>query len=413
MKTSRSTLEKYLLERFRGFALNSKIGQELAENIKKRRNMPQELALDIIARGLVIDRSDFHLYCILEGIAELDKDKELISKYFTDFEIADYSTRQLESFTYKFPIEIECYPVGEGQWIGHTNTNFFMDLRRAQMITYNERAQRALTQKIVGGEVQNIITVNTKAVTEIQQSLHRGEYIPTTITLNIPMESDADFYYDEERKVLVVNYIPTFDISDGYHRFLGMSKEKNVNPDFNAPWEIRIINYMEAKTKHFIYQESLKTPMAAIDSEALNAYSPANKVVERLNGNPTFALFGQINNTNGNMRLSYFVKCINHFYFKGIKEPTNADVREAVQDIQTKINCLANIDPYYEDHRYEYIEVLVLFVVMRNSATLEDMDKNYKHVLQHIEQIPKRLFDGNESIRPSDIAKIQALIQEV
>ena len=93
--------------------------------------------------------------------------------------------------------------------------------------------------------------MNNKAVSEIAYAYEHNEFIPNTLTFNIPMETNFDFYYDEDSCTLIINSLPYFDISDGYHRYVAMCRERDVNPSFNIPWELRIINFSDSN--HNIY----------------------------------------------------------------------------------------------------------------------------------------------------------------
>ena len=80
-----------------------------------------------------------------------DKDVICNEEFYSDLEINQYLTEKLEVDTVKFPIRLKCLQVSDDQWIGAADTNFFMKLRRAQLIRYNANAQRVM-KRIIKGE---------------------------------------------------------------------------------------------------------------------------------------------------------------------------------------------------------------------------------------------------------------------
>lgn len=414
MYKARTELESYLQERFTYFALHNDEAQKIAKQLKDKYNIAPSVTLDMITRKLLADKKEFHLFCILEAIAEHNNEKELLQTYFTPLEIADYRQMKLEEFEFKFPIVIDCLQVANDQWIGCTDTNFFMNLRRAQKISYNERAQRVLTRKTIGGEERYEITSNETAIQEIQKSLHEGKYIPTTITLNIPYETDAKFVYNKDKKQLIIYSLEGgLDLSDGYHRFVAMGREKNVNPDFNAPWEIRIVNYMETKAQHFVYQESKKTQMKKLEAESMNAYSPANIVTNRLNGDNTFELFNEINNSSGKISFMHFVKCVNAFYFKDKKETSNAYINQVCREIKIKMNCLIQYNPSYLDKRFTYAEVVALFYVIKNITDASKLGEQYQYLISKLDTIKSHRLKEEAAIGNVLINDFDRILKEV
>lgn len=113
-------------------------------------------------------------------------------------------------------------------------------------------------QKVIRkGNVNYKITVNKKAVAEIADSFEEGTYISDELTLNIrPDDEKADFYYDFKKRMLIINNITAFDINDGYHRYLGMFREKMVHPEFNYTMELRITNFEQINAKIYLSERS-------------------------------------------------------------------------------------------------------------------------------------------------------------
>lgn len=410
MKKDRSELEKYLLRQCERIALYPDKCEAIRKELLEKYDIPTGMTMDMIARGKLAEQTEHILFCLLQGIENFTSDKNVIEEYFMPIEIEKYSQTKMPKKRMKFPIVIKCNQVTEEQWIGATDANFFMALREMQLINYNENAQRTLTKVIANGKEYFRITTKEETVNGIRGCLQRGEYIPTPITLNIPLEVNSDFYYDEDQGVLVINSLPYFDIADGYHRYVAMCREKNVNPAFNCNWELRIVNFAEDRARYFVYQESLKTPMTKMDAKAMNSYGAANRATDMLNKDSTFGLFGQINNFGGKISASEFIKILEAFYFKD-KSGTDENelVKKVKNDVKNKLNYLIDIDESYLTKRYTYVDLLVMLYVFANTDDLSALDVYIKGITEHIDKInPTKLHPSKNITKPliNDLDKI-------
>lgn len=265
--------------------------RDVAMSIHEKRNVPIETVTSILTqRTNLEDYNEFILFCIAEGCGI----KRDLIYYFAKSELDDFSKRKFEEakvkFPYKFTDMVEVQP--GTQYIGKITTNTLMKLRDAQLINYNENAQRTLKRmKSEGGAEYYTINLNRKAVNEIMKMLSSGDFVPNTLTLSI--SPDTDFTYNTESKTLTVNEQISFDILDGYHRYVALSNMYNLNSRFDYPMELRLVVFPEIKARQFIYQEDQKTKMRKIDSDALSSTDPANeicaKIKNKLAGNITIA----------------------------------------------------------------------------------------------------------------------------
>lgn len=53
---------------------------------------------------------------------------------------------------------------------------------------------------------------------------------------------DTQCEYDQDKQELEIT-TDHFDILDGYHRFIALSKASNLDPDFNYVMEVRFAQY--------------------------------------------------------------------------------------------------------------------------------------------------------------------------
>jgi len=354
-------------------------------------NIPTGMTMDLLTGRINLeDANEFVLFSLCVC---LDKklDKKNTANYFTPIEIDGYSKSKYQEETIKFPIEIKCIPVAADQWIGSTDVNFIMKLRKAQLINYNVNAQRTL-QKVVKGERSYYkITLNKDAINKICESMNDGNYIPNTITLNMP--ETTDFSYDDSRCVLSIKSLDHFDISDGYHRYISMGQLHDKNPDFNYPMELRIVMFSEDKVKQFIYQEDQKTKMRKIDSDSMNMNAPENLVVERLNRDVMFNLKNKIARNNGSINYGELASVIKYFYFKG--QGVDKSVRRIIEvenEIKNKFNKLTEAYPDLLDKVYNFVDLMVIFYTFDNAEIIDYNPERTVNLLNKIDEIDSKIF---------------------
>lgn len=351
-------------------------------------NIPTGLTMDLLTGRINLkDTNEFILFALCNCL-DKELEKNNTNKYFTPIEIEGYSKSKFEEETIKFPIEIKCVPVAADQWIGSVDVNFIMKLRKAQLINYNANAQRTLQRVVKGERSYYKITLNKDAINKIIESMNNGNYIPNTITLNMP--ETADFSYDDSKSILSIKSLDHFDISDGYHRYIAMGQLKDKNPDFNYPMELRIVMFSEDKVKQFIYQEDQKTKMRKIDSDSMNMNAPENLVVERLNRDVMFNLKNKIARNNGSINYGELAAVIKYFYFKGqVADKSVRRIIEVENEIRDKYNKLTETYPDYLDKNYSFAELMIIFYTF-DGITIEDYN-------------PQQTFDLLEKINELDL----------
>ena len=415
MKKTRQELEQYLTKHCNKISLKQDKINEIVNVLMEEHQIPASITTDMISRGKLAGQDISVLFCLLKAIGVQNKTREIIDEFFMPVEIQTYSNTKFEKQKIKFPIIIPCIQVAEDQWIGATDTKFFMDLRRAQMISYNENAQRVLTRVTkANGEESYKITIVEETVTGICERLDRKEYIPTPITLNIPQEDDdAKFFYDEEQKSLVIRSLSAFDISDGYHRYVAMGRKYDENKDFNYPWELRIINFPETKARHFVFQEDQKTKMTKLNSDSMDSYNAGNIVVTRLNDDMNFDFYHQINNTNGKINFAQFAQIVNWFYFQANKKVDNAEIRRVQNELKTKFNTLFGQNDEYLNKKIEYKKLVVIMYVLCNVPEEELWDNIINKMVEKIGNIDNRKLQVSKGITKPLINDLEVLLEEV
>lgn len=373
---------------------------KIVETINNNYNIPTGIIMDMIAgRSVLEDVPEFFLYAITENILP-----KQVNSYFTPVEINEYSKMKFEEPKIKFPLIIKCEQVNRDQWIGVVDVDFFMNLRKAQLINYNVNAQRTLRKKKRGNSIVYQISLNTAAIKSITGLMKNNIYIPNTITLNIPYDSEADFRYDEESRELIINSINHFDISDGYHRYISICQLKDQNDDFNYPIELRVINFGDEKVRQFIYQEDQKTKMRRIDSDSMNMNAPSNIVCERLNSDILFNLKGKISRNDGLINQGDFSETIKYFYFNNKSNAvSNKEIIIAQKDIRDKFNYLTEINPSYLERNYSRKDLMIIMYCFSKYA--ENYKDNYDSANKTFDMINKQDLLNNTLVSSGIVRK--------
>lgn len=334
------------------------------------------------------DANTFVLFALAYGLDDACS-THIVKDSFTEIEIRQYSTSKQEDKIIQFPIVINCVQVSADQWIGSCDSKFLMELRDAQLINYNKNTQRTM-QRIVRGDQEIFrISINKGAVSSIEESLNSNTFIPNTITLNIP-EEEFDFGYNQKEKVLVINSLPYFDITDGYHRFLAISRLYDKDETFNYPLELRITHFSESRTRQFIFQEDQKTKMRKIDSDSMNTQAEENILLERMNTNTSFYWNGEILRNDGRINFGEMAKVIQWFYFKGRKGGDRKYVFELERDLVNKLNHIIADNPKLMEDRITFAHLMLIFYCMEKFENINDASHHVAIGLQYIDELKRK-----------------------
>jgi len=259
--------------------LDKKLHSSISKKLLKEYNIPLNVTNDLFSLRRKADtESEFVLYHIIKSI---DKTKfpagyptEKIKKIF---ENTKYNNEKSN-----LPLEYDVIQIADDQWVGKIKARELFKLGNANMINYNENAQRVMKRLLLPSGEAFEIRLNKNAIDAIEASFNERRYVPNIITLNIPYTDESDFYYDKVEKKLIIKNISMFDILDGYHRYIAICRICSLDSKFDYDMELRITNYDDDKARQFIWQEDQKTKMAKVDSDSLNKYSTSNMIVKSI-----------------------------------------------------------------------------------------------------------------------------------
>jgi hypothetical protein len=418
MLKSKKSLEQYLGEQCDKIALDNDVCKGICTYANQTYDIPKGMVSDLITRRMEMSTvSEFVLFILLDSIKNVLSGNNVsgVDVYYTFQEAKHYRASKYETEKIKFPLVFKMFQVTEDQWIGKITVDMLMKLRQAQLISYNINAQRTLTKVVKGGKETYKITINQKAVREIQDAFEKNEFIPNTITLNLPMETENDFYYDNDSCSLVINSLERLDISDGYHRYISACQLRDMNPEFDYPLELRILNYSEDKAKQFIYQEDKKTFMKKIDSRSMNMNRAANIVVTRVNENIRCNLKGMISRNDGAINFGELADLVDYFYFKGIsKEKERSAIIQAVKEITDNFNLLTEYDTDYLENKMSYrtlLTAMFCFDYFKDSKDKTTMCEVIKKASKAIEKSDSKKL-ANKTPRKNLMAEVEKFVKE-
>jgi len=357
MRTTREELVQHLRKPLLQLSIDVQKRNKIVSYLTEQYNVPESVVSDYILGQKSIDSADNQmLFFLCDGLDKVQKKSNWVDNYFTDPEKRLWGTSKIEEKTIEWPLRFAMLQVSDDSWIGPVTVRQLTELYSSQLINYNTNTQRALKQYYVKGEYVYRIAINKNAVAEIKNLFHEGKYISNTITLNIPADSNADFYYDNKSHELVVKHIDMFDILDGYHRLLAMIQEYHDN-EFDYPMELRITNYDDLKAKQFIYQEDQKTKMRKAESDTYNVYSPENKVISRLNMDPGSEIQGMIGMGDAKISQTWLSSIISIWFRGKTIEASKKIIPEVTTALMEAFNSLIAHDRIYEYKIYTYKEI--------------------------------------------------------
>lgn len=358
MKGSRESLTNYLTSQFEKDMRNKKDLKHIIDYMVNDCNFPVLEVVDAVhLRMHTEDCSDRMLYWFLKVI-----DEKRIPTYFSLKEAKEYEATTYKRTDFKFPIRWNMVEVVEGsQWIGKISVKELMKLRNAQLINYNERTQRTL-KRVVNKDFEYYqISLNRSAVEAIANSFLTNQYIPNTITLNMP--EDSDFRYADGK--LIISHADRLDILDGYHRYIAMSNLYNQNNKFDYTMELRVVCFPEETAKQFIWQEDQKTKMRKMDSESFNQNSPANQVVNLVNQNGL--LRNIIGRNEGIIDQGLASNLIDRVFFNTTKVINRKMILEVRDIIIDRMNAMLTSNPDIFEKRWDYEFTVIAFALMGNA----------------------------------------------
>lgn len=400
---SRKDLDKRATELFKG-VLKKADRRHLYDQMYNKFGLPHQVAEEMVTfRRNIMEFTTFEVFCMMWFL-----DRNSLSKYFTKEEInflsnEKYETEQKENFPIIFTNLVEVTP---DQWIGTISVKKLMALKESRLINYEEGEQRPL-QRMKSGNVEVWKPfVNKRNIEEIKALMESGQYIPDPITLNMP--EGAEFNFDNG--TMTVYSLPKgmFNLDDGWHRYLAISRIYEFNKDFDFTMEFRLVNFGSTKASNFIFQQDQKVHMTKIVSDSYNMNAIATKIVQRLNQDGNCNIQGMIGLGDYAINAAQLGKLVNYFFVdKNVnKQSEMSYVIKTKNELAKKFNAVTEQNEIFLG---KYSDVL-LFVTMYIFSTDTPKSKYAKVILDIVNSIPAdeiKLFtipaNGNVRRKPIKI----------
>ena len=421
MLKDKKILEQYLEEQCNKIVINKDICKAIYNYANETYDIPKGLVADLLSRRMVMsEASEFVLFILLDSMYNVLHEEQKIAnveKYYTMQECQYYRKSKYEVENIKLPLIFKMIQIENDQWVGKIDIKTLMQLRQAQLINYNINAQRTMSRIIKGDKEIYKITLNNRAVSEIAYAYEHNEFIPNTLTFNIPMETDFDFYYDEESYSLIIKSLDHLDVTDGYHRLIAAYQVSDLNDNFDYNMELRITNFTEDKARQMIYQEDKKTKMRKIDSNSMNMNKAANIVVTRLNENIRCNLKGLISRNEGLIPFAEFAELVDYFYFKGIgKDKERSTIIKAVAELTENFNMLTEYNTDYLENKMSYKTLLAIMFCFdyykQNNIDNSNICEVIERTAKEMENSDNKKFN-NKTPRKSLMTEVEKIMKEV
>lgn len=417
MLKEKKELEQYLEKKILSFISNTELCNKIYDYALEKYNIPKATASDYLSlRTPLAETNDFVLFCLLDSIEKITNEKKsIIPNFYVEKEIKTYSASQFKVDKIKFPLRFKAIQISDDQWSSSIDFKTLMKLRAAQLIIYNENTQRTMKRMVHDDKEIYKIEINKASVEEIERLYKDGTYIPTPLTFNIPMDSDSNFYYDEDRMELIITSLEGFDIVDGYHRYLAACKACDSEKGINFTMELRIVNFPEDKAQQFIYQEDQKTVMKKADSNTYDQTSMANRIVERLNKNPQSNISGLIGRNKAIINYSDLTELISYFCIDGVnKKNLNSSIISISNVLIENFNLLTEYDVTYLEKKYSYKKLFVVMYCFNyfNNKDKTKMCETIDKMLGKTEMMDNEVFYKSKS-KKSIINELENIIKEV
>lgn len=412
----KTIVKEVLLNKFRKIILNKSDELKMYKYAYDKYNLQMGVFADYVSERKSLDEvSNIMFFMMLDSHeAIVNPNKSIISQYFTEKEIEDFSKIKIENEEIQFPLIFNVIEISDDQWIGMIETNFLISLNENQLINYNPETQRTMQHVIRNGNDYYCIKVNSNAVNSISKEMSSSTYIPSPITLNIP-EGEEDFVYIPDKHQLIINSIKAFDIIDGYHRFLGINKCKTIDEEFNYHMELRITHFNVEKAQRFIYQEDQKTKMTKVDSDSYNMSSPGVIVSNKINENSLCNIKGYIGRNNSKINIAKMAELITFLWFPGSKKEDRKRIIEVSKELVDDFNIITEANPEFLDMEYNNKTltcVMVTFYYYKDKTDKTNMAKVIIETIKESDSINKRRFYQTRKITQSLYNDIIDIIKE-
>lgn len=408
---NRETLELKLEKKIENECLDAEAIRYHFTELKRFGLTESDCGQYIHMRKSLTDASDFILFCLTSTYYP-----DYIEDYFLPKEIAAYDNLKIQKEELNGNLKINAVQISDNQWIGKITLKELMLWRNAQIINYNENAQRTMKHITRRGQDFYQIYLNKKAVKSIMEIMKSGNFIPNTLTFN--MTENTYYEYDTDSNTLMIDISEEkLDILDGYHRYIALSKLYNEDPELDLTMEIRIVQFTESIAQQFIWQEDQKTKMRKSQSNAMNQMKLANIITQRINDSGECDFYHNIT-PNGIINKGEFAIMVDKVYCINISKKNELEMqKQTVKRLVAYLNFLADADKNLLkkkwDKQFIYSAVYISNKIPQNISKKKHLSTLYKmYDIISSDENRKYMFKGSD-ITKTDLSKMSRFYKEV
>jgi len=165
--------------------------------------------------------------------------------------------------------------------------------RNFNKLRFNPETQRDLITIVRNGVKLKKLDINRTSINDMKRLMIKELYFPVRGIINI----NPDYFETPriEGKILIIPMESHMDLIEGFHNYIAMCEVKDENPDWEylCEFDIMLLNTDEAN--RFILQMDKKNHFKAAQTVRLDKLNQVNYVIDQLNKNSDFHLYGTIN----------------------------------------------------------------------------------------------------------------------
>ena len=177
----------------------------------------------------------------------------------------------------------------------YTDIDEVIKWRNYNKLRFNPDTQRDLITIVVDGVKIKKLDINRKSIDEMKRLMIKGLYFPVRGIINInPDYSEAPRISGKE---LIIPMDAHMDLIEGFHNYIAMCEVKDENPDWEYLCEFDIMLLNTDMANLFILQMDKKNHFKKSQTVRIDKLNQINYVIDQLNKNLDFHLYGTINNS--------------------------------------------------------------------------------------------------------------------
>ena len=277
------------------------------------------------------------IYWLMKVFYEHFKKSEFkVEKYFSSIEISKFELFRLKKDEKISEIKLENIDEIVRDKIYHCSKFSFEDIKisyNSGVVDYNYETQREAKYGEKAGVNTIKPTLIAKNVSEIKESMERGDFTPNTITWNLLDNSASDYVYNPEERTLTIrkSYDSRINIIDGYHRTRAIAdlveRGIQVKNDFMF---LTILHYDVEEAQKYIRQEQQGTKLSESQKKVFknDRFSEVAKGINNYSNKDKNSLYGTIvsknefsKNKNSILSIEPVIDTIEKYYSEHLKNP--------------------------------------------------------------------------------------------